>query len=910
VFYIFVALLLAQISVSASEASSQSTYPLTVQVELDDYRSLIIDKMPQAFTVREVVFEVDGMYKPEDIAVLSGISQDGIMTREQLLNGLFYIRQLGLFKSIRFECGQIESDLFDLKIVLSQHVVVDYIKMTGFLRNKQTLKNLYVMDPGDIFDQNKHHHSIEHMKTVLQEQGYLQAQIHDLVLPENDFKNVVVRCGVMPGSRFRIGSVQTAVDCVGNVDLVDLRHLSAWLSELFVQKLQRKYYTSVLIEHVQNKVRALLGQQGFIDIGIQVRPTMIVAQHQVNLDIRVTLEKKREFVIWGNDFFKQNQILEHLLLYGKSTWHFPGSIIVDEIEQLYKNKGFFNVHVSVKEERQRMFCFVREGARSSVSAVRVINNGFQGAQAMAQVAFGPVLKARYYDKDLLKKSMGNFIKAYKAAGFWDIKICKEEFVRGKHPNSYEYWIMVDEGEPRLTDIVAINNLGPGHDEARTKFGKTIILGNAKVSYHELMKECTYQEGDDWDKKELEATLKNLKEIKIFDSVQIYPGREVDELGRKPVFIKLIDADRFEIKSSFGLQQVGKNLQPKRGFTYKVGGSLSVNQLFSSVDKWTVYANITRFYRDMGMTYDIPWFRGKNIRCQLKGYDELYQEPVFIGNQASLYRAGRQGVLWALSRTLGRAMLSNSVGVEFVGLYEGDQPSLDQIICYDKKLLGQKIGYLFVEPTFMWRQVDNELNPHRGFVSFISCKGVFDMNHKTSFGKILAEHTQYVPVTNAITAAIRLRAGHVFNCSFEQLHPIERFYLGGPASIRGYDTDYCPPFGELTEPIKDAHAGLPPCANDVWRYAPQGGRTMFNLNTELRCGVYKNFGIVLFTDCGALFKNSIQDSFKNHFFAGSGFGFRYDTPIGPLRIDLGFKWKIDKPDFQSRRVWCISLGQAF
>jgi len=974
-YIVFIVFLALNFHVSGSDVSIESVRQsdLVVEIDRDDYRQIMVDFLPDSFVIRNITYVVDGMYSAVDFVALTGLQEGQTCSRAQLLNGMFYLKQAGLFSPIDLHISQVEQGVYDLTVTLQQLVLLENLRVTGFLRNKQPLKNIYVMDPGDVFDRQKHEYSVDQMKAFLKDQGYLEAQIHDLILPENSQKAVVVRCGVVPGRKFKIGQVSTEVECVGNLDSVDLQQLSGYVGDFFARKLQQKYYTASLLTSARSKVRMMLRQQGFVDVEIHETMDVLHEQHTINLKVLVTLEKKRELVVWGNSFFKRDQILESLLLYGKSTWHFPSSIIMDEVKQLYKNKGFWEVVVSVREERQRLFCFVQEGVRSSIADVSLLNVSYPHGHIFGQRAFKSCLKSRYYDKELLKKALDSLLKTYRAAGFWDIKVLREEFLPGKKPHSYVYTVTLDEGTRRLMGNVSVqhpcgveslflqiwgNYKGKGFDgnllieqrqwlmryfknkgyqnvvvehelhdhdgvidvtwliklpESIMKFGKTIILGSTKVPYHKLQKELAYKEGDDWDKSLLESTLQNLKEIPVFESVQIYPGRDIDELGYKPLFVKLIEEDKYEIKSRFGLQQVGRNLQPRRGFTYKVGASLGVNRLFSVVDKWTLYADLTRFYRDLGMTYDVPWLYDKRVRCQLKVYDALYDQPVYIGSQDSLYKAGQQGFLWNMSRKFDRLTLSGSVGVEYLSLYEQDQPDLNLIIRYDKKLLGKRTGYVFVEPTAMWRQVDNELNPTRGYVSFVSCRGMLDFQNKTSFCKVLAEHTQYIPVVDSVVMAIRARAGHVFNRCFEQIHPIERFYLGGASSVRGYERDYCPPLGRLTKPIYDQHAGLPPQANNIWRYAPQGGRTMFNVNAELRCGVYKNFGVVAFSDFGALFQDSMQEAIKSwscNTFAGSGLGIRYDTPIGAFRFDVGVKWKIQYKDFEAPYVVYLSLGQAF
>lgn len=959
-------------SIAAQTTQAQGQY--SIFVESEDYRQRLLELMPDAFKVGSIQYIVHGLYDPVDCQMLTGWHEHATCTNKELLNGLFYLKQAGFFEQIELQLYALGDNEYDIELILQQSVLLERLKVSGFLRNKQPLKSLYVIDPGDVFTHQKHDYSLEQMKLLLKDQGFLSAQIHDLILPENSQKAVVVRCGIVAGSKFVIDSVCSRVNCVGNIDNVDLEQLSQYLNDFFIRKLRNKYYHKALLDSARSKVRMMLRQQGFVDVEIHEDVSVDYAQHKVNLKLLVTLEKKREFVFWGNSFFKGDQILEALLLYGKSTWHFPGSIIKDEIIQLYKNKGFWNVSVSVKEERQRIFCFIQEGNRAVISDVVVDNVVYPYVHMFIQRHFKSSLRSRFYDKENIKKCLDAFLKAYKTAGFWDVKVVKEAFIpHPKKQHTYIYKVTVDEGVRRIMGSISVqgfaniqslflqtwgNCRGKGFDgqllleqkqwllryfknqgyqnisiehelhdqnhvidvvwiiklpESVMKFGKTIILGSTKVAYHKLQKEIAYQEGENWNKALLENTLQNLKEIPVFESIQIYPGKDIDEFGYKPLFIKLVEAEKYEIKSRFGLQQVGKNLQPRRGFTYKVGASIGVNQIFSSVDKGSVFVDMTRFYRDLGVTYDIPWVFDKRVRCQLKLYNALYQQPVYIGSKDSLYQAGQEGLLWNMSRKFDRLTVSGSVGVEFLSLYEADQPDLNVIIRYDKNLLGKKIGYMFAEPTMIFRHVDNELNPTRGYVSFLSCRGMFDFQNRISFCKALIEHTQYLKLIDDMVIAIRIRLGHVFNRCFDQIHPIERFYLGGASSVRGYERDYCPPFGRLTKPIYDPHAGLPPQADNIWRYAPQGGRTMFNVNAELRCGVYKNFGVVAFSDFGALFQNSLQETMHTwlcNTFTGSGLGIRYDTPIGPFRFDVGMKWKIQYKDFEAPYVVYLSLGQAF
>jgi outer membrane protein insertion porin family len=93
------------------------------------------------------------------------------------------------------------------------------------------------------------------------------------------------------------------------------------------------------------------------------------------------------------------------------------------------------------------------------------------------------------------------------------------------------------------------------------------------------------------------------------------------------------------------------------------------------------------------------------------------------------------------------------------------------------------------------------------------------------------------------------------------------------------------------------------------YVPCGAKTMFNLNLETRFPIYTDIRGVVFQDFGALIGNSLQNFMNSQFVYGTGFGFRYDTVIGPLRFDIG--WKLKKSKFYRYSfAWFLTFGHAF
>ena len=102
--------------------------------------------------------------------------------------------------------------------------------------------------------------------------------------------------------------------------------------------------------------------------------------------------------------------------------------------------------------------------------------------------------------------------------------------------------------------------------------------------------------------------------------------------------------------------------------------------------------------------------------------------------------------------------------------------------------------------------------------------------------------------------------------------------------------------------------------------PLGGNVLTLLNLELRFPILGNLEGVVFSDNGTVYRRLQLVELLNWRY-NMGFGFRYDTPLGPLRIDYGFKldrrtrYSVTCPDInlpcaESRGRWHFSLGHAF
>jgi translocation and assembly module TamA len=564
----------------------------------------------------------------------------------------------------------------------------------------------------------------------------------------------------------------------------------------------------------------------------------------------------------------------------------PVQIEVDKrrIESVYKERGYFNARVIRVE--------VNELSGDEVALVFVIEEGEPATLDLVEVDGAP--DAPEVDAETLIELADLKVGApFEYTTYQTAKETLKSRLVGRGYAHAEVHGSVEVDPDRATAI-ARYRIVPG---PLAYFGHVEVRGLKRTDESLVLNRIAWDEGQKFDPLELEQTRGRLYETGLVGNVR-FDWDTKNDPQRLDVVISANEGSRHELRlgSGFGFGQAHYEARARVGYTHR-----------NFIDnKATLRLHLQpglAFFRSNG------GFAGLNVEAGAELDREDFLAPrwklttgiEYARTELEAYAYQGPSAKVAMGRPIFDEQLTLSVGTQFSYYsFPRIEPGIPEDTLARSGLV-DPVAFIALQPSLVLDLRDETFSPTRGW--YASLRGELGRGvagQTATYSKLSPELRGYLPLFDArVVLAGKARAGtQVFD-----LKPIpitQRYFAGGAESQRGFG------YRRLA----------PQVTSSSGERLPLGGEVLFESSAEVRVDVVQLggqwLGVVAFVD-GADVANSWSAlSFPNlHYAAGPGL--RYDTPVGPVRADIGFRLNRlggDEPDPSSRFAFHISLGEAF
>ncbi len=415
--------------------------------------------------------------------------------------------------------------------------------------------------------------------------------------------------------------------------------------------------------------------------------------------------------------------------------------------------------------------------------------------------------------------------------------------------------------------------------ALTRVGQVLISGITVTRASVVRREVPFAPGDPLTAVDLAETRRRLDATRIFDRVDV-EARGPAGVPFRDVEIALREAKpwRFE----FGLGYATE--EGFRGFV-----TLGHDNLFGTGRSASLSERVSERGDRTEIQYREPWILGSVWQGEAVAFRERKEE---IG-----YVSSRRGTTFTAQRDLLTRLLRPEEPTDHPRSLRGglryrlerfrrsdiDQELLDDGTTARDDLVGSVGPFLTLELR------DNPADPRAGSFHYASIEvGSSAFGGEVNFVKFRLEDSWFIawPPPTVLAISTRLGLAGPYGGT-DDLVIEDRFKAGGSTTIRGYRQDRVGPL--------DAAGN------------PRGGDLAALLNIEWRFPIWRFLGGATFIDVGTVMPR-VRDVSVASFFPGVGAGLRITTPIGPIRLDVGYGLR-EIPDEDRLQVY-LTVGHAF
>jgi len=672
------------------------------------------------------------------------------------------------------------------------------------------------------------------------------------------------------------------------------------------------------------------------DVGVDI--TFIVSERPFIGEIRIE----------GNKAV-QKESIEEVLTFKKSAIFSLEKVKASErkISSLYEDKGYFLVDVSHRLETsgdESILIFkLREGKKVRIKKINILGNTNIGDKELRNTmgtreggSFSWLTDSGKFKEETLQKDIDLITAFYYNQGFIQVKVHEPQVFLSPDKKWLYVTIRIDEGDQFSVGRLIFSGdlldetLEPEKVKSslKTKEGEIFKRSDMAadiVSLTDIFSDKGYAFADvspkteiDKDAKKVDLTFEAKKgslvyveriniagntktrdkvirrELKIREG-DLYNGSDIRRSRQKVFNLGYFKEVNFTTRRGSDADKIELNINVEEGPT----GTLSVGAGYSSVDGLVGTIQVSQANL-MGRGHKL------NLNAEIGGeshnYTFSFTEPYLFDTTvtagADIFNTSRDYTEYSTSRN-GFSLRGGVPLGEYTRAslkYRLEEVEVSDVEVTAPDLIKDEEGVTetsSISSTVSRDSRDNYLNPTEGSINSLSLEYAGGVLGKTNeFYKVEGSSSWFFPAFLDHTFMLRARAGYARGLHGKPLNIGERFFLGGMNTVRGFDFRSIGP--------KEKGTGT-----DNLDYAVGGNKDLI-FNAEYIYPISKEAGLkgVLFYDAGNAFASG-QDLDLGSLRQSVGFGFRWYSPVGPLRLEWAH---ILNPKYgDEKKIWEFSIG---
>lgn len=411
----------------------------------------------------------------------------------------------------------------------------------------------------------------------------------------------------------------------------------------------------------------------------------------------------------------------------------------------------------------------------------------------------------------------------------------------------------------VTDVHQSDNGTIIYAIQEAKISRIDLSGLRKTKPSLVRRQIRAKAGDAFDQTRLRRDLSRIYDLGFFEEP---PTLKVDDDPKTPGSLIVTMSMKEKRTGQFSVGVGFDNRSKLTGFV-----TVGENNLGGTGKR--VSASIeTGGERTYDLDFSNPFIGSRNAGYDISLFDRsIYREPqsvrLFVPGATTkfFYQEKRQGGRFNYTLPLDQDQKKSvlfGVRDEKARLFQTSNVGVITPINLPSNAAGRVVGF---STGILRDSRDSRIDATRGGrIQLIAEKGTALFGGTAKFTKLDLDFRRYIPLKPGVKlgdpAKIVLAGRVVIGKSFGQLPAFEQYFIGGSDTVRGYDVD------------------------------KQFGDNQFYSNVELRYRLNPKFQIVGFTDAGSSYGGSFSSSPSLRALFSVGLGLRLQTPIGPIRLDVG------------------------